>query len=87
MDQMKSAQMDGEYDFAHAKVARDAIAMIFQRRAMMASGAIKPLADAKRQAAADQSYIDTANALYDGLDSYIATQHCKCEAIWKSTEE
>jgi hypothetical protein len=87
MDLMKSAQMDDEYDFAHAKVARDAIAVIFQRRAMLASGAIKPLSDPKREAAADQSYVDAANALYDGLDSYVATQHCKCVAMWNEMEK
>lgn len=61
-------QAASTYPLAHARLVLDAIRTIAARRAGQAAGEIRPLADARSQPAADQSYVEAARRLYDGLD-------------------
>ena len=56
------------YERIHAALCRDAIDVVFERINMVASGEIKKLPEAS-QKAADKSYVDAADRLFDGLDS------------------
>lgn len=65
------AGLGNTYVAAHAQVALECIKTAHVRFAAEASGAIKPLADPRSQKAADQSYIDAATKLCDGLENVI----------------
>jgi hypothetical protein len=63
------------YAATHARLAIEAVEVIHERRAMFAAAKLEPLA-APSQAAADQSYVDTATRLIEGLEAAIKA----CEA-------
>ena len=54
------------YEAAHAQLALDAMKVITRRQKLFADGKLQTL-PGPSQAAADKSYIDTANKLYAGL--------------------
>jgi hypothetical protein len=58
------------YQAAHAQLAMDAVRVIHHRREMLAAGKLPRLPEAS-QAAADQSYRETATKLIDGLEAVI----------------
>ena len=67
---LKRAGLGNTYEAAHAKLAEQAIEAAMLRRSLQEASLIKPL-PASSQAAADKSYIDTANKLYDGLEGVL----------------
>jgi len=69
---LENAGLANTYEAAHAKLAEQAIDTAVLRRSLQEASLIKPL-PAASQAAADKSYIDTANKLYDGLEAVINT--------------
>ena len=58
------------YEAAHARLAADYIATIYERRRLQSEGKLHKLAEAS-QTAADRSYVDTAVKLCDGFWSVI----------------
>jgi hypothetical protein len=72
IEAMKKAGLGESYEAAHADLAARAIEVIPMRRQMLDSGAIKKLPGAS-QAAADRSYVETAEKLFDGLKATLAT--------------
>ena len=67
---LKSAGLGDSYEAAHARLAEQAIDTAMLRRRLQEASLIKPL-PASSQAAADKSYVDTANKLYDGLEAVL----------------
>jgi hypothetical protein len=65
---LEEAGLGNTYEAAHCRLAISAISVIPQRRALQESGKIEPLPDESR-AAADQSYLDTAKKICDGLEA------------------
>jgi hypothetical protein len=61
------------YERAHAALVGEAIDVVFERQTKIAKGEIKKLKSEASQKAADQSYIDAANRLYDGLANLLHT--------------
>jgi hypothetical protein len=59
--------LGGSYEAAHAQLAIDAVRVARERFALVAAGTAQALPEAS-QTAASQSYIDTANRLFDGLE-------------------
>jgi hypothetical protein len=55
------------YATAHARLALEAVWVVGERRRLQAEGKLKSLAPAS-QTAADQSYLDTAKKLIEGLE-------------------
>lgn len=70
---MDDAGFHNTYERAHAALVRDAIDVIYERQTKLAKGEIKKLDTEPRQKAADQSYINAANRLYDGLNNLLHT--------------
>lgn len=68
------------YEAAHARLAVDFLATAHQRLKLLAEGKLKPLGNPASQVAADQSYIDTASKLCDGLDKAIRAKSNSTEA-------
>jgi hypothetical protein len=64
---MDAAGFNTRYERAHAALCRDAMHTAFERQAELERGDLKKLPEAS-QRAADQSYVNAANRLYDGLD-------------------
>jgi hypothetical protein len=60
-------QLAEVYEAAHAKLALDCLATTHTRLSLLSQGRLKPLVNPVSQAAADQSYLDTARKLADGL--------------------
>jgi hypothetical protein len=60
------------YEARHARLALDAIAVISERQHMEATGKLPPLPEPS-QSAADQSYVDTALKLCQGLDRVLCS--------------
>jgi hypothetical protein len=60
------------YEAAHARLALESLATTHTRLSLLAEGRLKPLANPVSQAAADQSYLDTARKLADGLARVVA---------------
>lgn len=60
------------YEAAHARLVVDVLARCHQRLALLAAGQLKPLADPVSNAAANQSYVDAAGRLSDGLAKLLA---------------
>lgn len=80
------------YEAAHARLALQAMEVIAERHRLMTAGKLSPLPDPQRAVAADNSYVDTANKLYAGLEklfeSYAGSQgprHKEMAAAWKSS--
>jgi hypothetical protein len=67
---LKRAGLENTYEAAHARLAEQAIDTAVLRRSLQEASLIKPL-PAFSQAAADKSYVDTANKLYDGLEAVL----------------
>ncbi len=65
---LKNAGLGNSYEAAHARLAEQAVDTVVLRRSLQEASLIKPL-PAFSQAAADKSYVDTANKLYDGLEA------------------
>jgi hypothetical protein len=57
------------YEAAHTRLALQAIATVYARRRLLAEEKINKLANSNSQQAADQSYLDAANRLCDGLET------------------
>lgn len=84
------AGLHSSYERSHAALVRDAIDVVFERQAKIAGGEIKKLSAEASQKAADQSYINAANRLFDGLENLLriyATspdlEKRKISALWK----
>lgn len=60
------------YEAAHARLALDCIAAVYERRRLLAEGRLKVLPQPS-QVAADKSYVATAIKLYDGLEAALAS--------------
>ena len=67
---LKNAGLGNSYEAAHARLAEQAIDTAMLRRRLQEASLIKPL-PASSQTAADKSYVDTANKLYDGLEAVL----------------
>ena len=85
---LNRAGLGGSYAEAHARLALRCMDVARERFQGLASGGIKPLPAASEKAA-DQSYIDTARKLCDGLDKVMATYDApkdpaqkKIRALW-----
>lgn len=63
---------DARYELAHAAMGAAAIDAWSARCAGLTNGTIAPLASAASEAAADDMYVGTASALYDGLGAVLA---------------
>lgn len=59
------------YERCHAALVRDAIDVVYERQTKIDNGQIKKLPSEASQKAADQSYINAANRLYDGLENLL----------------
>jgi len=66
-EDLKAAGLGESYEAAHIRLALEAIRTIHERRNLQAQGKLAPLAEPS-QSAADQSYIDIATKLCDGLE-------------------
>jgi len=64
---MDQAGFHDRYERTHAALCRDAIDVVFERKTEVAAGNFKRLPELS-QKAADKSYVDAANRLFDGLD-------------------
>ncbi|MEK7683790.1 MAG: hypothetical protein AAB466_00040 [Verrucomicrobiota bacterium] len=60
------------YEAAHARLALDCIATVYERRRLLAEGKLKVLPPPS-QVAADKSYVETAIKLSDGLEAALAS--------------
>lgn len=65
---LKEQKLDGGYEAAHCRLGIDSINVIEKRKELK----LTPLPE-KSQAAADQSYGDTAKKIYDGFDQLMKT--------------
>jgi hypothetical protein len=61
------------YEAAHARLAIQCLATAHTRLRLLDEGKLQPLANPVSQAAADQSYLDTARKLAEGLTQVMAT--------------
>lgn len=84
--------LGGTYEAAHARLAINSLATAHTRLVLLAERKLKPLADPLSQTAADQSYLDTARKLADGLAQVLtgyekATDQRKQEfgELWKQS--
>lgn len=91
-EKMEADGLGDSYEAAHARLAADSVAVIAQRKKMQGDGAIAPL-PAASQAAADNSYLDAAARLCDGLDERIGgygssedPARRRVFQLWKSTQ-
>jgi len=82
------AGLGDSYEAGHARLAADYVWMIPERRRLLAEGKIGVLSP-ESQAAADQSYINTARALVAGLEQVLQSyessdqpEHRKVLRIW-----
>jgi len=66
-------QLADAYEAAHARLALDSLAATHTRLSLLFQGKLKPLAAPASQSAADQSYLDTARKLADGLAQVLAS--------------
>lgn len=64
--------LDRTYVAAHARLALQSAAALYERRTLLADGKLKPLPEPSR-AAADKTYLDTALKLIDGLSAVLKT--------------
>jgi hypothetical protein len=78
------------YEAAHIRLTLDAMAVIPVRKRLFAEGEWTPLPEAS-QTAADQSYVDTANRLFDGLcavfENYRESKDVDKAALFRLWEE
>lgn len=84
------AKLGETYEAAHAKLAVDYIGTIKKRQQLLSEGKLKLLPEAS-QAAADESYIETAQKLCTGLkkvlQSYAQTEKAEKKQIYKIWSE
>jgi len=80
------------YEAAHARLVVDALATIHERKRLLAQSRRQPLPEPS-QKAADQSYVDTANRLAEGLqkvlDSYADSddpREQRIRALWQESQ-
>jgi len=78
------------YEAAHARLTLECLAATHARLKLLDQGRLKPLANSVSQAAADQSYLDTARKLADGLVQVLAAYEKSADAkknrvaqLWK----
>jgi hypothetical protein len=69
---LAEAGLGDTYEAAHARLALDSLAAAHTRLSRLNEGRLKPLASAVSQAAADESYLDTARKLTEGLSRVLA---------------
>jgi hypothetical protein len=60
------AELDGSYEASHAQLAIQCFDLIEARKQLRQQGKLETLEEPS-QAAADQSYVDTANRVFEGL--------------------
>jgi len=60
------------YEAAHVKLALDSLAAVSRRKELLAEGKI-PKIQEPSQSAADQSYVDTAKRLFEGLETVLGS--------------
>ncbi|HWQ52239.1 MAG TPA: hypothetical protein VN442_01055 [Bryobacteraceae bacterium] len=70
-ERLAAAGLGSSYEAAHAQLGIDMVRTAHQRAQLLAAGKLKLLPQ-RSQAAADQLYIDTANKLFDGLETVLA---------------
>jgi hypothetical protein len=70
LERLNAAGLGSTYPAAHAQLALAASSVIGARRQLLAEGKLKTL-PGPSQAAADQSYVDTAIKLSDGLEAVV----------------
>ena len=69
---LNAAGLNKTYESSHARLALAAISAVYERAEFQAQGKLKPLPE-RSQLAADQSYVDTAVHLFDGLQTLVAS--------------
>jgi hypothetical protein len=79
---MDLAGFHDRYERSHAALCRDAIDVVFEHQTKLASGEIKRLPETS-QKAADKSYVDAANRLFDGLDDLMRSYKKSADPIRK----
>jgi hypothetical protein len=72
VERLAGAGYGGSYEAAHARLAIQAIRAMEQRRRLQGEGKLAALSQGT-QAAADQSYVETANRLCEGLERLMAS--------------
>jgi hypothetical protein len=77
---LQASGLGDAYEAAHAQLAVEAIDVIHERRQMLAAGKLAPL-PAVSQAAADQSYRDTAAKLIEGLEAAIKSDESSPDPV------
>ena len=92
LGKVPAAGLADTYEASHARLALDAIHVAYERAQLISDGKIKSLAE-RSQKAADQSYIDSAKKLFDGLDRIIESYEISADPIrhkifevWKKSE-
>ena len=60
----------GSYVAAHPRLILEAVRVVHERQRLLAAGKLRPLPEVSH-AAADKSYIETANRLCDGLEAMV----------------
>jgi hypothetical protein len=82
------------YEAAHTRLALQAVATVYARRRLQTEGRISPLTNGEAQKAADQSYLDAANRLCDGLEAAVKRDQGASEprrkriaACWEQAEK
>ncbi|MGZ4964629.1 MAG: hypothetical protein ACXWC8_18905, partial [Limisphaerales bacterium] len=83
---MDQAGFHDRYERTHAALCRDAIDVVFERKTEVAAGKLKPLPQAS-QKAADKSYVDAANRLFDGLEVLLRRYQSSSEPTRKQIAE
>jgi hypothetical protein len=68
---LSKAELFDTYEAAHTRLALQAVATVYARRRLQAEEKIDKLTNTDSQKAADQSYLDVANRLCDGLEAAI----------------
>jgi hypothetical protein len=69
---LASRGLADSYEAAHATLILDSLAAIVQRRRLQDQGRLAPLPEPS-QSAADQSYLDAARRLYEGLEKLMTS--------------
>ena len=89
---LNQAGLGNTYEAAHARLAEQAIETALLRRSLQQASLIKPL-PASSQSAADKSYLDTANKLYDGLEAVLnshaastVSERQQIHGLWRKSE-
>lgn len=91
---LTAAGLGNSYEAAHVRLILEALSAVRTRRGLQAQGKLPPLPEADRQAAADQSFTDAAQRLYQALEAVLSTYATSSDTnqrrvyrLWRSLEE